>query len=65
MNSLISRRPGLTHFTSGFSLNAVVSLYRQRRVLARLDDRALADIGITRQEAMVEAHRPFWDISPR
>lgn len=31
-----------------------------RRQLARLDDRALADIGITRQAAQDEADRPFY-----
>lgn len=33
---------------------------RQRRLLAELDDRMLADIGITREEALREAYRPFW-----
>lgn len=31
-----------------------------RRQLSRLDDRALADIGITRQAAQEEADRPFY-----
>ena len=34
---------------------------RQRAALARLDDAALADIGISRSEAREEAARPFWD----
>lgn len=35
---------------------------RQRRALAGLTDRALADIGITRYEAEREADRPFWEL---
>jgi len=38
-----------------------LSLRRQRRTLARLDDRALADIGITREQAKAEAARLIWD----
>ena len=33
---------------------------RQRRVLATLDDRLLADIGVTRTEAEFEGKKPFW-----
>jgi uncharacterized protein YjiS (DUF1127 family) len=33
---------------------------RQRQALAQLDDRLLKDIGKTRQEAIVEATKPFW-----
>lgn len=33
---------------------------RQRRVLARLDNRLLADIGVSRREAAMEAAKPFW-----
>jgi len=36
-------------------------VWRQRRVLETLDDRALEDIGVTRAEAAAEARRPFWD----
>jgi uncharacterized protein YjiS (DUF1127 family) len=32
----------------------------QRRVLSELDDSALRDIGLTRDEALAEASRPFW-----
>lgn len=35
-------------------------LARQRRALLALNERMLKDIGITRAEALREAHRPFW-----
>jgi uncharacterized protein YjiS (DUF1127 family) len=34
---------------------------RQRRQLATLDDRMLADIGITRCDVMRECDKPFWE----
>ncbi|WP_108859371.1 DUF1127 domain-containing protein [Ruegeria sp. Alg231-54] len=43
------------------SLLDSLSLLRQRQTLARLDDRALEDIGITRKQAEVEASRSIWD----
>jgi uncharacterized protein YjiS (DUF1127 family) len=36
------------------------ALARQRRALARLDDRLLADIGLTREVQMVECSKLFW-----
>ena len=39
-----------------------LAVWRQRRVLARLDDNVLKDIGISRAEAEAEAARPFWDL---
>jgi uncharacterized protein YjiS (DUF1127 family) len=32
----------------------------QRRALLELDDRMLADVGITREQAQAEGRRPFW-----
>jgi uncharacterized protein YjiS (DUF1127 family) len=32
----------------------------QRRVLSELDDHVLRDIGLTRDDALAEASRPFW-----
>ena len=40
----------------------VAGLRRQRRLLARLDDHALRDIGLTRADARNEAARPIWDV---
>ncbi|MCO5145730.1 MAG: DUF1127 domain-containing protein [Aquamicrobium sp.] len=33
---------------------------RQRRALGHLDDRLLADIGLTRTQAEAERRKPFW-----
>jgi uncharacterized protein YjiS (DUF1127 family) len=33
---------------------------RQRQALARLDDRLLADIGLTREAQIVECSKLFW-----
>lgn len=38
------------------------SLARERRALARLDDRLLGDIGLTRADIEAETSRRFWDI---
>jgi uncharacterized protein YjiS (DUF1127 family) len=43
-------------------LLAMVQARRSRRVLARMDDHMLADIGLGRGDAMMEAARPMWDI---
>ncbi|MDP7151739.1 MAG: DUF1127 domain-containing protein [Paracoccaceae bacterium] len=55
---------GLTRVT-GFSiftrLNEMAELRRQRRALAELDAYALADIGVTADEAETESARPVWD----
>ena len=40
----------------------VLDVIQQRRQLAKLSDHYLADIGITREEAQIEAARPFWDL---
>lgn len=42
-------------------LVAAAQLSGQRRRLASLDDRALEDIGVSREAARREAARPFWD----
>ncbi len=44
------------------NLRLAYHAHSQRRQLATLDDAALADIGLTRAEAMVEVNRPLWDV---
>lgn len=51
------------------SLRETISLWiavnRSRNTLAKMDDRMLADIGVTREQAATEAKRWFWDHKPR
>lgn len=42
-------------------LLGLMSLHRQRRSLAHLDDHLLRDIGLTPEQAQMEATRPLWD----
>jgi uncharacterized protein YjiS (DUF1127 family) len=45
-------------------LRLVLRAAATRRRLARLDDRALKDIGISRADALAEAGRAPWDLGP-
>ncbi|MGB7243382.1 MAG: DUF1127 domain-containing protein [Sulfitobacter sp.] len=36
--------------------------HRTRRALKQLDDAALRDVGLTREQALTEAHRVFWRV---
>lgn len=65
MFTLANQRSAPARFTRPNSLSLAISVYRQRRALSRLDDRALADIGLTREQANQEATRPIWDIFQR
>lgn len=56
----------------GLSLGALVRAIHQawqaattRHLLAEMDDRMLADIGVSRAEAQLEANRAPWDIAER
>lgn len=42
------------------ALMACIERVQQRRALARLDDRLLADIGRSRAEISAEIDKPFW-----
>ncbi|WP_296762571.1 DUF1127 domain-containing protein [Sediminimonas sp.] len=43
-------------------VRSMLAVRAQRRALARLDDRTLRDIGLTRDAARSEARRPIWDV---
>jgi len=59
--SLRLRRIGLAPARFLSRVFGFAALSRSRYSLARLDDRLLCDIGVTRAEAMAEASRPAWD----
>jgi uncharacterized protein YjiS (DUF1127 family) len=46
-------------------LHAIRRAVLERRALARMDARMLADIGLSRAEAEAEVNRKPWDIAPR
>ena len=70
MLTLVERQPRI----NPVSLKKAMRLYRQtraliaawqsracqREALARLDDRLLADVGLTREAQMVECSKLFW-----
>jgi uncharacterized protein YjiS (DUF1127 family) len=71
MSSLASAalRPwiGLTHFATRLSnlaqsLGLAMQVRKERRMLMRLDDRALQDLGFDKGRAFNEASRTFWDL---
>ncbi|MBP0464346.1 DUF1127 domain-containing protein [Roseomonas sp. PWR1] len=45
-------------------LRRVLHAVESRRHLAEMDDRMLSDIGISRTDAMREATRAPWDLTP-
>ncbi len=56
-----SPRPGHRPIRCGPSpLAEAWRRWRTRRMLAELDDRALRDIGASREQARTEAAKPFW-----
>jgi uncharacterized protein YjiS (DUF1127 family) len=46
-------------------LSRALQVIESRRHLAEMDRRMLADIGISRSEALEEAARAPWDLRPR
>ncbi len=51
--------------TGWTALAAMVRARQTRCMLAEMDDRMLADIGVSHGEAMSEAARPAWDTVSR
>ena len=56
----------LSHVASNrgrqLSVWPLISLFRQRRTLAKLNDHQLNDIGVSRKDAEQEASRLLWDV---
>lgn len=46
-------------------MSAIRQAVRERRALAQMDERMLADIGLSRAQAEGEINRKPWDIAPR
>jgi uncharacterized protein YjiS (DUF1127 family) len=46
------------------TMSRIMEMMATRRQLAAMDQRMLADIGISQAEAQEEANRPFWDTAP-
>lgn len=61
MTDLTAARTSYSSRSTHKGLFGYLSLYRQRRALATMDDVQLKDIGLSRAEALQEAHRPLWD----
>jgi uncharacterized protein YjiS (DUF1127 family) len=64
---VVARWPDRFRITHGirrliFGLDLVLDVRCERRMLLRMDDRALKDIGLSRSEAYAEARRSLWDI---
>jgi uncharacterized protein YjiS (DUF1127 family) len=59
-----AQRPGNGHRLAGLlsRLRRHTEIVVSRRHLARLDDRMLKDLGLSRSQAIYEASRQPWDI---
>jgi uncharacterized protein YjiS (DUF1127 family) len=42
-------------------IGRMIDRHRQRRMLVELSDHRLTDIGVTREQAVREAAKPFWE----
>lgn len=54
-------RPARQRLSLTARILRAVELTRQRRQLAQLDPHLLDDIGLSRNDALIEAARPPWD----
>jgi uncharacterized protein YjiS (DUF1127 family) len=56
--ALVARR--LSHLA--LTVELAMQVRKERRMLMRLDDRALQDVGFDKGRAYGEASRSFWDV---
>ncbi|MEL6767615.1 MAG: DUF1127 domain-containing protein [Pseudomonadota bacterium] len=57
--------PTLAEMIGALPLGRWIAVMRERRRLAALDPRLLADIGVDMDAQGREAARPFWDVTSR
>jgi len=60
---LASRAATLLHIVPGW-ISRARRVAAGRQALGRMDDRMLADVGVDRATAKIEAGRRFWDFDP-
>lgn len=68
ISTLVGLPPRPARISVGGVWAAVRTMIRARetrRLLAEMDGRMLADIGVSPAQAHMEASRPFWDVSGR
>ena len=60
--SCIHHRPAALpgHRHAWLACDQAITRRRERRALEALDDRQLADVGLTRAQVQREARNPFW-----
>jgi len=59
--SLIICAPAASSTTLLQRIKSAIAIARSRRALAKLDADGLADVGLTREQAQIEANRSVWD----
>lgn len=62
INALSSSLLGLHSRRTRPTLTQRLNVWRSRRALARLDSRALRDVGLTRDDVQREANKVIWDV---
>ncbi|MEM0937031.1 MAG: DUF1127 domain-containing protein [Pseudomonadota bacterium] len=60
---ILAGLPALSlRFLAPLRLGQILSVARQRKQLAELDDRMLRDVGLTKSDVQREVERPVWDV---
>lgn len=62
MIQTVSSALRFSHSGQSNSLFSLISLWKSRRALTRMDEYMLRDIGLTPDDALVESQRGFWDV---
>ena len=66
MNTNIAQAPRFAFAGSRTSvlgmIRTVLAVRHQRATLAKLDDSALLDLGLSRKDVQAEIRRPLWDV---